>query len=152
MSEITAPLRSLLKKDIQWSWHNEHQESLEKIQKILTSSPVLNFYDINKPILLQVDASQGGLGACLLQDGHPVIYASRSLTVAEQHYAQIEKELLAIVFACERFNQFIYGKQITVQSDHIVIIIKAIITSSTTNSASSYPITEVSTHGKIDPW
>ena len=118
MSEITAPLRSLLKKDIQLSWHNEHQESLEKIQKILTSSPVLNFYDINKPILLQVDASQGGLGACLLQDGHPVIYASRSLTVAEQHYAQIEKELLAIVFACERFNQFIYGKQITVQSDH----------------------------------
>ena len=74
MSEITAPLHRLLKKDIQWYWHNEHQESLEKIPKIVTSSPVLNFYDINKPILLQVDASQGGLGRCLLQDRHPVIF------------------------------------------------------------------------------
>ncbi|CAB3985329.1 Hypothetical predicted protein [Paramuricea clavata] len=118
MSEITAPLRTLLKKDIQWSWHNEHQKALERIKKVLTSSPVLHFYDIDKPVILQVDASQGGLGACLIQEGHPVIYASRSLTNAEQHYAQIEKELLAIVFACERFNQFIYGTQVTVHSDH----------------------------------
>ncbi|CAB3978563.1 retrotransposon-like family member retr-1 [Paramuricea clavata] len=118
MSEITAPLRTLLKKDIQWSWHNEHQKALERIKKVLTSSPVLHFYDINKPVTLQVDASQGGLGACLIQEGHPVIYASRSLTNAEQHYAQIEKELPAIVFACERFNQFIYGTQVTVHSDH----------------------------------
>ena len=58
------------------------------------------------------------MGACLIQEGHPVVYASRSLTVAEQHYAQIEKELLAIVFAFERFNKFIYGKQVTVESDH----------------------------------
>ena len=118
MSEITTPLRSLLRKDVQWSWHDEHRKSLERIQQVLTSNPVLQFYDINQPVILQVDASQGGLGACLIQEGHPVVYASRSLTVAEQHYAQIEKELLAIVFACERFNQFIYGKQVTVESDH----------------------------------
>ena len=118
MSEITAPLRSLLRKDVQWFWHDEHQKSLERIQQVLTSNPVLQFYDINKPVILQVDASQGGLGACLIQEGHPVVYASRLLTVAELHYAQIEKELLAIVFACERFNQFIYGKQVTVESDH----------------------------------
>ncbi|CAB3991932.1 Transposon Tf2-6 poly [Paramuricea clavata] len=118
MSEITAPLRTLLKKDIQWSWHNEHQKALERIKKVHTSSPVLHFYDIDKLVILQVDASQGGLGACLIQEGHPVIYASRSLTNADQHYAQVEKELLAIVFACERFNQFIYGTQVTVHSDH----------------------------------
>ena len=88
MSKITAPLRSLLKKDIHWSWHDEHQKALERIQKVLTSSPVLvvlHFYDNNKPVVLQVDASQGGLGTCLMQEGHPVIYASRSLTDAEQH-------------------------------------------------------------------
>ena len=118
MTEITAPLRSLLQKDVQWSWHDEHRKSLERIQQVLTSNPVLQFYDINKPVILQVDASQGGLGACLIQEEHPVVYASRSFTVAEQHYAQMEKELLAIVFACERFNQFIYGKQVTVESDH----------------------------------
>ena len=118
MFEITAPLRSLLKKDIHWSWHDEHQKALKRIQIVLTSSPFLHFYDINKPVVLQVDASQGGLGACLIQEIHPVIYASRSLTNAEQHYAQIEKELLGIVFACERFNQFIFGKQVTVHSVH----------------------------------
>ena len=85
MSKITAPLRGLLKKDIHWSWHDEHQKALERIQKVLTSSPVLHFYDNNKPVVLQVDVSQGGLGACLMQEGHPVIYASRSLTDAEQH-------------------------------------------------------------------
>ena len=76
------------------------------------------FYDVNQPTILQVGASHVGLGACLLHDGHPVIYAFRSLTVAEQHYSQIEKELLTIVFACEHLNQFIYAKQVTVKGDH----------------------------------
>lgn len=118
MSEITSPLRALLKKDIQWTWYHEQQEALEKVKRALTSSPVLQFFDVKKDITLQVDASQSGISACLLQEGHPVTYASRSLTSAEQHYAQIEKELLAIVYACERYNQFVYGKEIMVQSDH----------------------------------
>ncbi|XP_048581151.1 uncharacterized protein K02A2.6-like isoform X2 [Nematostella vectensis] len=62
----------------------------------------------------KVDASKSGLGACLLQNGQPVAYASRALTSAEQNYAQIEKELLAIVFGCERFNMYTYGADIDV--------------------------------------
>ena len=91
MSEITAPLRSLLKKQAQWSWYDEHDRSLAKIKEALTSSPVLRFFDVNKPATIQADASQNGMGGCLLQEGHPVIYASRSLTSAEENYAQIEK-------------------------------------------------------------
>ena len=60
----------------------------------------------------------GGLGAGLLHDGLPVVYASRALTVTERNYAQIE-ELLAIVFAWEKFDQYVYGKEkVHVQSDH----------------------------------
>lgn len=118
MSEITAPLRTLLRKDSQWIWYHEHDSALTKIKQTLTASPVLRFFDVNKPTTIQCDASQSGLGACLLQDGHPVIYASRSLTSAEKNYAMIEKELLAIVFATERFHQFVYGTQIKIQSDH----------------------------------
>ena len=114
LSEITAPLRALLKKDVRWVWYHEHDQSLEKLKKCLTSKPVLKFYDVNKPTTLQVDASQHGLGAYILQ----VAYASRSLTTAETHYAQIEKELLAIVFGCERFHCYTYGVTIDVQSDH----------------------------------
>ncbi len=67
---------------------------------------------------IQCDASQTGLGAALLQNGQPVAYASRALTQAETRYAQIEKELLAIVFACERFDTYIYGRKlVTVETD-----------------------------------
>ena len=53
----------------------------------------------------------------MIQDGHLVLYASRSLMDPEKNYAQIEKELLAIVFTCERFHQFITGNEIIVHSD-----------------------------------
>ena len=53
-----------------------------------------------------------------MQDGHPVAYASRSLTPTEVQYAQIEKELLAIVFAMEKFETYLYGRKVLVESDH----------------------------------
>ena len=56
MSEITAPLHSLLKKQAQWSWYDEHDRSLAKIKEALTSSPVLRFFDVNKPATIQADA------------------------------------------------------------------------------------------------
>ena len=118
MSDITAPIRELLKRDITFEWQHEQKKALDKIKMILTSNPVLKFYDVTKNVTIQTDSSQDGLGSCLLQEGHPIAYASRSLTEAEKNYAQIERELLAIVFACEKFNQYIYGKEVTVQTDH----------------------------------
>ena len=82
------------------------------------SSPVLSFFDTSKDVQIQVDASSHRLVVCVIQGGHPIRYTSRSLTTADQRYAQIEKELLAIVFACEGFNQYTYGRQVTIQSDH----------------------------------
>ena len=67
---------------------------------------------------VQVDASQRGLGACLLQEGEPIAYASKSLTDTETRYANIERELLAIVFACQQFNTYVLGRPFTVESDH----------------------------------
>ncbi|KAK3729211.1 hypothetical protein QZH41_012258 [Actinostola sp. cb2023] len=60
---------------------------------------------------MQVDASQKGLGAVLYQDKGPVAYASKAMNETQQNYAQIEKELLAIVFGCKRFHQYIYGRK-----------------------------------------
>ena len=85
---------------------------------LVVSTPVLAFYDTRKYVTIQCDASQNGLGATLLQEGRPVSYASRAFTSAEKNYAQIEKELLAIVFASERLDQYVYGRQVTVESDH----------------------------------
>ena len=49
-----------------------------------------------------------GLGTCLVQEGKPIAFASKSLTDTETRYANIERELLAIVFACQRFNTYMY--------------------------------------------
>ena len=118
MSTITAPVRDLLKSDVLFQWGPEQVKALEKIKEILSTAPVLSYYDPSARSTIQCDASQYGLGACLLQKGKPVAYASRSLLPAECNYAQIEKELLAIVFATQKFHQYIYGFQTNVQTDH----------------------------------
>ena len=65
-----------------------------------------------------MDAPSEGLGACLLQGMQQVPYASRSLNSAKRNYAQIEKEMLAIVYGTNKFHQHIYGKQASVETDH----------------------------------
>ena len=60
-----------------------------------------------------------GLGAVLMQNNKPVTYASRTLTQTEREYAQIEKECLSIVFRCERFRHYLYGRDtVLVETDH----------------------------------
>ena len=86
----------------------------------MSNAPVLRFFDAGKAPTIQCDASSTGLGTVLLQEGQPVAYASRSLLETEQRYAQIEKELLAVVFSFEKFDQYLYGRKVTVHScsDH----------------------------------
>ena len=100
LSDITKPLRELTRKETEWMWDHPQQKALDNLKQAVTSTPVLRYYHLKEEVTLQCDASQGGLGAALLQNGQPVAYASRALTATETHYAQIEKELLAIVFAC----------------------------------------------------
>ena len=132
-SHITAPLRALLKEDAVWCWQPEHTAAVNQLKGILSSKPVLKFYDVKKPITLQSDASQHGLGACLLQEGQVVAYASRALVGPELHYAQLEKELLAVVFATNKFHQYIYGKEVDAQTDHkpLEVIMKKLIGNAT---------------------
>ena len=120
LSEISAPLRELIKKNVHFRWDEHvHGVALEKIKKTLSEPPVLKFFDPkSENVVLQCDASEFGLGACLMQDNQPVQYASRALTQTERNYAQIEKEMLAIVFGLERFERFVYGQHCLVESDH----------------------------------
>ena len=118
MSNITLLIRDILKKEISFHWDLPQEESFSKLKNILSSTPVLTFYDVKKPVIISCDASQSGLGALLLQDGKPVAHASRALSSAETRYAQIEKELLAVVFAFTKFHQYVYSKDVIVESDH----------------------------------
>lgn len=118
MSKIAAPLRELLKKGVNWYWSDQQQNAYMKLKELLMIEPVLGYYDVTKEITLSVDASQNGLRAVLLQDEGPIAYASKTLNETQCQYAQIEKELLAILYGCERFRQYIYGKSVVVETDH----------------------------------
>ncbi len=119
MSAISAPLRQLLEKTVEWHWNEHHDAALAELKNAITSAPVLRYFNPKLPITLSVDASSKGLGAVILHEDHPIAFASRSLTSAEQNYAQIEREMLAITFGCERFHDYLYGQEeVIVETDH----------------------------------
>ena len=78
----------------------------------------LTYFNPSKETSLQVDASNKGLSAVLPQEGKPIAFASKALTETERRYANIESELLAVVFGCERFRTNLYGYKFQVESDH----------------------------------
>ncbi|XP_045537629.1 uncharacterized protein K02A2.6-like [Papilio machaon] len=118
-SEEVYPLRCLLKKDSVWCWDRVHEAAVTRVKRLLSGAPVLALYETRAPVLVSVDASARALGAVLLQRGRPVEFASMTLNDTQCRYAQIEKELLAIVFALERFHQYVFGRSdVTVETDH----------------------------------
>jgi hypothetical protein len=109
LSDITQPLRKLEDKDVERCWLEQHEKAFKAVKDYLAKAPVLAYYDVTKEVTLQCDASETGLGAVLLQEDQPIAYASRALTETETRCAQIEKELLAIVWATNKFDQCILG-------------------------------------------
>ncbi|XP_062699497.1 uncharacterized protein K02A2.6-like [Aedes albopictus] len=118
LSTVAEPLRRLTKKDEPWSWNCEQESAFLQLKAMVTSAPVLRYFDSNKDVVIQCDSSSVGLGAVLMQDGHPIVYASKTLSSTERKYAQIENETLAILFACRKFELYILGRPVTVETDH----------------------------------
>ena len=89
------------------------------MKQLVADHPVLILYDPGAEDTLQCDASDYGLGATLLLGGQPVAFASRTVSRTERNYAQLEKECLAVVFGCQRFDQYLARKDKTVvEPDH----------------------------------
>ena len=98
IAEITKPLRDLKKKHAPYAWGPEHNLAFDNIKKKIVQAPILIYYNLKKETVLQTDASIKGLGACLLQDGHPIYYASKSLHDVECGYVDIQLEALAVAW------------------------------------------------------
>ena len=119
LSAVVAPIRKLTYKDVPFHWESQQEEAFKTVLNLISDTPVLRYYNTDDEITIENDCSSTGIGCCLKQNGQPISFASKSLTPTEQNYAQIEKEMLAIVFGCERFNQYIYGRDvINVETDH----------------------------------
>ena len=124
LSHHTEPLRAMLKKDNVFHWEEQQTRSFQKIKALIAKANEmpLRYYDRTKPVKVQADASLRGLGACLIQEfkgeDQLIAFASKSLTDAETRYANIERELLAIVFACQWFSTYLLRRSFIAESDH----------------------------------
>ena len=118
LTDVMRPISDLTRPDNEWSWTSSHDKAFQEVKHLLTVAPVLAFFDPSKELSIQCNASAQGLGAALLQEGRPLAYASRALSDTETRYATIEKEMLAIVFALEKWHQYTFGRPLTVYSDH----------------------------------
>ena len=118
-----TPLYSLLSKHQQWAWNDEQQVAFQRAKDALQSDALLTHYDPAKPLVLACDASDFGVGAVLshiVDNGkeRPIAYISRTLSAAEKHYSQLEKEALAIIFTVKKFHCYLIGRHFTIESDH----------------------------------
>ena len=123
LSTVLAPLHQLLARDVKWKWTEQQETAFQKSKQLLLTSEVLVHYDPAKPLVLSCDASRYGVGVVLshrMSDGQerPIGFASRTLSKAEQNYSQLDKEGLAIVYGVKKFHKYIYGRHITILTDH----------------------------------
>uniref|UniRef100_A0A1A8VFT9 Gypsy retrotransposon integrase-like protein 1 n=1 Tax=Nothobranchius furzeri TaxID=105023 RepID=A0A1A8VFT9_NOTFU len=124
-ASVVAPLTDLLSTKVPFMWSKEAQHAFTSCKSLLTSAPILKAPDLSKPFSLEVDASQVGAGAVLLQADddlidHPVAYFSKKFSSCQSRYSTIEKETLALIMALRHFHVYVgsSAKLLRVYTDH----------------------------------
>jgi transposase InsO family protein len=121
-SKTAKPLTELLKRNRTFMWDQRTNKACNTLKKLLTEESLLQYPDFTKPCVLTTDTSNEVLGAILSQgpigQDLPVAYASRTLSNAEKNYSTTEKELLAIVWGCRQYRQYLFGRKFTIVTDH----------------------------------
>lgn len=126
LSELENPLLQLLKKNVPFVWGPSQQRSFDAVKSALKSTKILMHYDPQKDPILCTDASDVGISAVLCHeyegDLRPVWCKSRTLDPAEKNYPILHRELLAVVYGCEEFYKFVFGRRIILITDHKPLI------------------------------
>ena len=104
---ISKPLTSLLKKHSLFVWSTEHETAFQSLKKCLSSTPVLALPDFKRQFCIETDASHYGVGAVLLQEGHPLAFLSRALGPKNQGLSAYEKEYMAIIIAVDQWRSYL---------------------------------------------
>jgi hypothetical protein len=104
---IAKPLHNLLRKDVLFSWNQEHELAFQTLKTALSSAPCLALPDFSQPFHIETDASGIGVGAILLQNGHPLAYISKALGPKHQGLSIYEKEYLAILIAVDQWRHYL---------------------------------------------
>ena len=125
-SKITRPLCRLLEKYAKFKFDESCYRSFEEIRSKLIEAPIFSKLDWNKEFEIMCDASDYAMGVVLGQRTDKmfkaIYYASKTFNEAEENYSTTEKEMLAIVFACENFRPYILGSHVIIHTDHDAIM------------------------------
>ena len=114
---ICKPLTSLLKKN-QFKWNEEAAKAFEVLKDAMVSPLVLALPDFLREFMIETDASGIGIGAVLMQGGHPLAFISKALAPKHQCLSVYEKELLAIVYAVTKWHHYLMGRHFSIKTDH----------------------------------
>ena len=123
--KIARPLCKLLQKDTKFHFDESYQKAFEEIKFRIVEAPIMAKPEWNKEFEIMCDASDFAMGAVLGQIDEKVFkaiyYASKTFNEAQENYSTTEKEMLAIVFACEKFRPYILGSHVVIHTDHVAI-------------------------------
>ncbi|WVZ61926.1 hypothetical protein U9M48_011733 [Paspalum notatum var. saurae] len=111
-SMISRPLTMLLKKGVKFVWTAHSQEAFQILKQALVQAPVLAIPDFQQTFVLETDANDCGVGAVLMQAGHPVAYLSKALSPKNQTLYVYEKECLAILLAVEKWRKLLAASRV----------------------------------------
>ena len=117
LAELSEPLREICKQDPEFELTNSEHVAFSRTKEEISKNVTLPYFNPKSSTTLQTDASKKGLGAVILQDSRPVMFASQALTGAEKNYQNLERECLAMIWGMEKFHYFLYGKQFTLKTD-----------------------------------
>lgn len=124
-AKISGPIADLIKKDVEWRWTKIEKNAFYALIRELTSGRCVAHFDNKLPVTLKVDASRSGLGAILPQgvgdEMKMVASVSRRLSDCESRYPVTELEALGIVFAVQKLRPYLYGKKVTILTDHCAL-------------------------------
>ena len=125
-SHTLAPLTKLsaVKKKRDFYWGAEEQNAFEEAKRMLANNALLAYPDFSKPFDVYSDASDFQLGATVVQNGKPLGFYTRKLSVSQRNLTVGEKELLGIVEGLKAFEGMLYGQRITVHTDHLNLLYK----------------------------
>ena len=116
-AHLAAPLSALTHQSMDYQPGKVHFENFNRLKMEVSNMRALPYFDVNAEPTLQTDAFKKGLGACLIQKGKAICYASRALTKTEQNYQNLEREAFGIIWGMEKFHYFLYGKEFTLETD-----------------------------------
>ena len=117
LAELSEPLREICRQDTEFELTNSVHIAFSRTKEEISKNMTLPYFNPKISTTLQTDASKKGLGAVILQNSKPVMFASWALTRAEKNYQNLERECLAMIWGMEKFHYFLYGKQFTLETD-----------------------------------